>query len=239
MAERGGVPVRRLAVGVRSHLAAAIADRAHTVIQSTCGAYVLSTRTSGGARASLVMSAVVCFASRSGADCNGGLETNFQRARAHQIRYAHQLIWSWRVTQCKLSMPIHCCLLCSCVGKYDFCPGLTADYSGSCNCLCRTYRVAGVVSPGMQLTFDSSWERGRQLPPFLVDNKSAVDFLLAVVESPVGTGKMHSITVVTEAVAVQVYKLLTNPELDKSNARASIRTAMLAVYVALASLHYN
>eukprot|EP00965_Chrysotila_dentata_P214337 6188135-Pleurochrysis_carterae.AAC.3 len=28
MAERGGVPVHRLAVGVRSHLAAAIADRA-------------------------------------------------------------------------------------------------------------------------------------------------------------------------------------------------------------------
>eukprot|EP00965_Chrysotila_dentata_P184576 6093251-Pleurochrysis_carterae.AAC.2 len=41
------------AVGVRSHLAATIANGAYTVIQSTCGAYVLNTRMSGGARASL------------------------------------------------------------------------------------------------------------------------------------------------------------------------------------------
>eukprot|EP00965_Chrysotila_dentata_P016857 559110-Pleurochrysis_carterae.AAC.1 len=77
----------------------------------------------------------------------------------------------------------------------------------------------------MQLTFDSFWERGRQLPPFLVENKSAVDFHLAVVESPAGTGNKHSISVVIE--------------LDQSNAHASIRTAMSSLYVALASLHHN
>eukprot|EP00965_Chrysotila_dentata_P231958 6198671-Pleurochrysis_carterae.AAC.3 len=66
MTERGGVPVRRSAVGVRSHLAAAIADRAYTVIKSTCKAYVSNTRMSGGARAPLVLSAVVvlCFSIR-------------------------------------------------------------------------------------------------------------------------------------------------------------------------------
>eukprot|EP00965_Chrysotila_dentata_P015994 529632-Pleurochrysis_carterae.AAC.1 len=62
------------------------------------------------------MSAVVCFASRSSADCNEGLETNFQRSRAHQIRSAHQLIRIWQVDPCKFSMPIRRCLPCSSVG---------------------------------------------------------------------------------------------------------------------------
>eukprot|EP00965_Chrysotila_dentata_P257993 6213061-Pleurochrysis_carterae.AAC.11 len=91
----------------------------------------------------------------------------------------------------------------------------------------------------LRSTFDSSWQRGRELSPFLVDNKSAVDFLLVVVESPIGASAKHSAYVVTEAVALQVYKLLTNPELDKRNARASVCTAMSAVYVAPSSLHYN
>eukprot|EP00965_Chrysotila_dentata_P163005 5383523-Pleurochrysis_carterae.AAC.4 len=43
---------------------------------------------------------------------------------------------------------------------------LTANYSDSFDCLCRIYRVAGAVSPGMELTLDSFWERGRELPPF-------------------------------------------------------------------------
>eukprot|EP00965_Chrysotila_dentata_P257992 6213061-Pleurochrysis_carterae.AAC.10 len=55
MAERDGVPVRRSAMGVRSHLAAAIANRAWTVIQSKYWAYALHIRMSVGARASLAM----------------------------------------------------------------------------------------------------------------------------------------------------------------------------------------
>eukprot|EP00965_Chrysotila_dentata_P123047 4067235-Pleurochrysis_carterae.AAC.1 len=51
---------------------------------------------SGCARASLVMSAVVCFASRSGADCIRRPETNSPRARAHRIRSAHQLVRLWQ-----------------------------------------------------------------------------------------------------------------------------------------------
>eukprot|EP00965_Chrysotila_dentata_P068877 2275979-Pleurochrysis_carterae.AAC.1 len=67
---------------------------------------------SGGARASLVMSAVVCFASRLRANCNGGLETNFQRARAHQIRFAHQLIRLWQVDPFKFlcRFSVVCCV---------------------------------------------------------------------------------------------------------------------------------
>eukprot|EP00965_Chrysotila_dentata_P261330 6214218-Pleurochrysis_carterae.AAC.2 len=98
MAELGGVPRRRTAVGrVRSHPAAAITDRAYTVIQSTCEAYVLNTRMSGCARASLVMSAVEYFAFRIGAGCNGRPKTNFRRARANQLWSAHQIIRPWQV----------------------------------------------------------------------------------------------------------------------------------------------
>eukprot|EP00965_Chrysotila_dentata_P009196 299556-Pleurochrysis_carterae.AAC.1 len=132
------------------------------------------------ARASLVMSAVVCFASRSGADCSVEQETNFQRACAHSA-----------------------------------------------------------VLPGKELAFDTFWERGHELPPFKVDNDSAVDFLLVALSSPVGTVVKHSLSVVTEAVAVQIHQLLTSEQLDRVNARPSAFAAMPAVYMALASLHCN
>eukprot|EP00965_Chrysotila_dentata_P025535 849227-Pleurochrysis_carterae.AAC.1 len=103
----------------------------------------------------------------------------------------------------------------------------------------RLLTIQAHLTASVGPTATQNWELGRPLPPFLVDNKSAVNFLLAVVENPVGTGIKHSVYVVTEAVVVQVYNVLSNPELDKSNALASIRTAMSAVYVALASLHYN
>eukprot|EP00965_Chrysotila_dentata_P067032 2218761-Pleurochrysis_carterae.AAC.1 len=74
------------------------------------------------------MSAVVRFASRSGTDCNGGLKTNFQRARAHHIRSAHQLIRLWQVDRCKFSMPIRRCLRCSSVEMYNCCSGKTPGY---------------------------------------------------------------------------------------------------------------
>eukprot|EP00965_Chrysotila_dentata_P232620 6199089-Pleurochrysis_carterae.AAC.1 len=54
-----------------------------------------------------------------------------------------------------------------------------------------------------------------------------------------GTVVKHSLRVVTEAVAVQIYKLLTCQQLDRVNARASGYAAMPAVYTALASLHCN
>eukprot|EP00965_Chrysotila_dentata_P040324 1337905-Pleurochrysis_carterae.AAC.1 len=71
-----------------------------------------------------------CFvlASRSGADCNGGLETNFQRARAHQIWSAPQLIRLWQVDPCKFSMPIRRCLPCSSVRMHNCCSGKTPGY---------------------------------------------------------------------------------------------------------------
>eukprot|EP00965_Chrysotila_dentata_P045211 1502729-Pleurochrysis_carterae.AAC.2 len=103
MAERGGVPVRRLAVGVRSHLSAAIADRAYTVIQSF-KAHVKRE------------------------DSSGGPETNFQRARAHRIRSAHQLIRLCEVDPCKVSMPIRRCLPYSSVEMCKCCPGKTPGY---------------------------------------------------------------------------------------------------------------
>eukprot|EP00965_Chrysotila_dentata_P227005 6195747-Pleurochrysis_carterae.AAC.2 len=50
------------------------------------------------------------------------------------------------------------------------------------------YRVAGAASPGKELSaFDTFWELGRELSPFKVDNDSAVDFLLAVLDSPART----------------------------------------------------
>eukprot|EP00965_Chrysotila_dentata_P040063 1330692-Pleurochrysis_carterae.AAC.1 len=64
------------------------------------------------------------------------------------------------------------------------------------------------VPTGLQLTFKAFWERGREIPPFIVENKFAVDFLKAVVDSPVGTGIKHNVSIVSEAVAVQVYRLL-------------------------------
>eukprot|EP00965_Chrysotila_dentata_P259328 6213525-Pleurochrysis_carterae.AAC.1 len=82
------------------------------------------------------------------------------------------------------------------------------------------YRVAGAVSPGKELAFDTFWERGHDLPPFKVDNDSAFDFLLAVLDSPVG-------------------KMLASQQLDRVNACASGYAAMPAVYTALASLHCN
>eukprot|EP00965_Chrysotila_dentata_P257749 6212990-Pleurochrysis_carterae.AAC.2 len=76
-------------------------------------------------------------------------------------------------------------------------------------------------SPGKELASDTFWERGHELPPFKVDNDFAVDFLLAVLDSPVGTVVKHSLSVATEAVAVQIYELLTSQQLDRVNARAS------------------
>eukprot|EP00965_Chrysotila_dentata_P021639 717110-Pleurochrysis_carterae.AAC.1 len=105
--------------------------------------------------------------------------------------------------------------------------------------LIQRYRVAGTVSPGKELAFDTFWERGHELPPFKVDNDSAVDLLLAVLSSPVGTVVKQSLLVVTEAVAVQIYELLTSQQLDRVNARASGYAVMPAVYTALASLHCN
>eukprot|EP00965_Chrysotila_dentata_P124571 4117506-Pleurochrysis_carterae.AAC.1 len=103
MAERGGVPVRRLAVGLRSHLAAAIADRAYTVIQSTCEAYAQIAMDGW----SLIFNA---------------------RVAAHQIRSAHQLIRLWQVDPCKISMPIRRCLPCSSVGINNCCSGKKPGY---------------------------------------------------------------------------------------------------------------
>eukprot|EP00965_Chrysotila_dentata_P142010 4694257-Pleurochrysis_carterae.AAC.1 len=65
---------------------------------------------SGCAHASLVMSAVVYFASPPTAACSRGQETNFQRARARRIRSAHQLIRLWQEDPCKLDMLIRRCL---------------------------------------------------------------------------------------------------------------------------------
>eukprot|EP00965_Chrysotila_dentata_P214336 6188135-Pleurochrysis_carterae.AAC.2 len=48
--------------------------------------------------------------------------------------------------------------------------------------LLQLYRVACAVSPGKELTSNTFWKRGRELPPFKVDNDSAVDFLLAAVD---------------------------------------------------------
>eukprot|EP00965_Chrysotila_dentata_P080572 2658577-Pleurochrysis_carterae.AAC.1 len=165
MAERGGVPLRRLAKGMRSHLAAETADRAYPVIQCTC------------------------------ADCSVGQETNFLRARAHQIRSAHQQIRLWQAS--RLAIDAHSTVS-------------VAPY----------YHVAGAFSPGKELASDTFWERGHELPSFKVDNDSAVDFLLAVLDSPVGT-------------------LLTSQQLDRVNARAFGYAAMPAVCTALAYLHCN
>eukprot|EP00965_Chrysotila_dentata_P240602 6203805-Pleurochrysis_carterae.AAC.1 len=84
MAECGGVPVRRSAVDMRSHIAASvIAGRAYTFVQknklSKCYEYL---RVGLCAR-------VAC------ADCSGRPETNFVRARAHRIRSAHQVMRLW------------------------------------------------------------------------------------------------------------------------------------------------
>eukprot|EP00965_Chrysotila_dentata_P074900 2475223-Pleurochrysis_carterae.AAC.1 len=137
-------------------------------------------------------------------------------------------------------MPIRRCLPCSSVGTYKCSPGKTPGYRCLFNGLCCIYRVASAVSPGKELAFDTFWERGHELPPFEADNDSAsVDFLLAVLSSPVKTVVKHFLSVVTEAVAVQIYKLLTSEQLDRVNARASGFGAVPAVYMALASLHCN
>eukprot|EP00965_Chrysotila_dentata_P156274 5162671-Pleurochrysis_carterae.AAC.1 len=103
--------------------------------------------------------------------------------------------------------------------------------------------------------------RGCELPPFVVDSESAVDFLKAVLDSPVrrvsnttfrsrescGTGIKHDFSVVSEAqqsseavALVQVYKLaLYNQQVDSANSRASMRTNMPAIYIELASLHHS
>eukprot|EP00965_Chrysotila_dentata_P088458 2920941-Pleurochrysis_carterae.AAC.1 len=64
-------------------------------------------------------------------------------------------------------------------------------------------RVSDAFSNGMDVTFDASWERGVELPPFKVDNNFAVEFLRAVLDSAVGTSIKHAFCL-TEAVAVQV-----------------------------------
>eukprot|EP00965_Chrysotila_dentata_P011661 382028-Pleurochrysis_carterae.AAC.1 len=93
-------------------------------------------------------------------------------------------------------------------------------------------RRCGLARQGAR--YDTFWERGRELPPFKVDTHSAVDFLLVVLDSPVGTVVEHSLSVVTETVAVQIYKLLTSQQLERVNARESGHPAMLAVFMALA-----
>eukprot|EP00965_Chrysotila_dentata_P176578 5830958-Pleurochrysis_carterae.AAC.1 len=128
MAERGGVPVRRLAEGVSSHLRSSGSDSRPRLY---------------------------CV------DCSVGQETNFQPARA--------------------------------------------------------------VSPGKELAFDTFWERGHELPPFKVDNDSAVDFLLAALSSHVGTVVKHSLSVVTEAVAVKIHELLTSEQRGRVSARPCVR----------------
>eukprot|EP00965_Chrysotila_dentata_P107893 3563815-Pleurochrysis_carterae.AAC.2 len=56
---------------------------------------------------------------------------------------------------------------------------------------------------------------------------------------PCGKGIKHSASLVTKPVAVQVCQLLSSQQLDETNVRAAVRTAMSAVYVALASLSHK
>eukprot|EP00965_Chrysotila_dentata_P261858 6214385-Pleurochrysis_carterae.AAC.2 len=42
------------------------------------------------------------------------------------------------------------------------------------------------------VSFEASWARGVEFPPFKVDNNSAVEFMRAVLDSAVGTRISHS-----------------------------------------------
>eukprot|EP00965_Chrysotila_dentata_P176093 5814327-Pleurochrysis_carterae.AAC.1 len=53
-------------------------------------------------------------------------------------------------------------------------------------------RVSDAISIGMDVPFDASCERGVELPPFKVDNNSAVEFLRALRDSAVGTSIKHT-----------------------------------------------
>eukprot|EP00965_Chrysotila_dentata_P067433 2231462-Pleurochrysis_carterae.AAC.5 len=108
--------------------------------------------------------------------------------------------------------------------KPPFSAGLHTK-SGPRTGYCAGKYDAAAVSTGTQLTFENFWKRGHELPPFVVDNKSVVDFRMAIVDSPVGT--------------VQVYTLLHNQQLESANARASVRTDSPGVCIALAFLHYS
>eukprot|EP00965_Chrysotila_dentata_P167434 5529038-Pleurochrysis_carterae.AAC.1 len=97
-------------------------------------------------------------------------------------------------------------------------------------------QVQGGVFAGTELKFDASWQRGHELPPFVVDKQLAVDFLQAVLDSPVGTCIQPTVTV-SEAVVVQVHRLMTAQQQD--NEQASVRIRRPAVYIARASLYYS
>eukprot|EP00965_Chrysotila_dentata_P065680 2176485-Pleurochrysis_carterae.AAC.3 len=198
-----------VAVGVRSHLAATIADRANTLIQSICEAYVLKTRISGFLRVSCDVSAVVCFASRLGADCSGEPETNVQRAHAHQIRSAHQLIRLWQVDYvCRVTpFGMYKCLQARSLA-IDVHSMVSVTYIAS---QVRSHLARTSPSTCFGSVAASFYRSGSTMTAQLTSSWPLV------LDSPVGTLIKHSLSVVT----VHIYRLLTSQQLDKVDARAS------------------
>eukprot|EP00965_Chrysotila_dentata_P241947 6204595-Pleurochrysis_carterae.AAC.1 len=67
-------------------------------------------------------------------------------------------------------------------------------------------RISDAVSAGMDVKFDTFWERGVEFPPFKVDNNFVVEFLPAVLDSAVETRISRSFCL-TEPVAAQLGQL--------------------------------
>eukprot|EP00965_Chrysotila_dentata_P084034 2773939-Pleurochrysis_carterae.AAC.3 len=53
-------------------------------------------------------------------------------------------------------------------------------------------RVSDAVSSAVQIKFGTIWEGGLEIPPFAIDNMSAVEFLLAAFDSTVGCSSSRS-----------------------------------------------
>eukprot|EP00965_Chrysotila_dentata_P111936 3701800-Pleurochrysis_carterae.AAC.2 len=76
-------------------------------------------------------------------------------------------------------------------------------------------RISDAVSAGMDVSFDTTWERGVEFPPFKVDNNSAVELLCAVRDRAVGTRISHSYCL-TDAVATQLEQLFLSAKVTRT-----------------------
>eukprot|EP00965_Chrysotila_dentata_P082308 2716686-Pleurochrysis_carterae.AAC.1 len=91
----------------------------------------------------------------------------------------------------------------------------------------------------MQLKFNENWERGVEIPPFKIENASAVKYLRAVLDSAVGPRIFHS-CFLSEAAAVQISQLLLGAKAaNRERAFAPHAGSMPAVYILHASIYFK
>eukprot|EP00965_Chrysotila_dentata_P135044 4466120-Pleurochrysis_carterae.AAC.2 len=90
----------------------------------------------------------------------------------------------------------------------------------------------------MQLKFNENWEGGVEIPPFKMDNVSAVKLLRAILDSAVETC-IHNYFSLSEAVAVQISQLVLSAKDARGERAFEPHAGLTAVYILLASIYYK